>query len=55
VVTNEYNPGRLNIARQNQCINGLFHVNKDLLIKVNGGNGRLEGVQDLTEVLQYFR
>lgn len=54
VITNEYNPGRLNIVRQNQCINGLFHVNKDLLLAVNGGNGRLAGIQDLTEVFHYF-
>jgi len=55
VITNEYNPGRLNIIRQNQCINGLFHVNRDLLLAVNGGNGRLAGIQDLPEVFQYFR
>jgi hypothetical protein len=55
VVTNEYNPGRLNITRQNHCINGVFPVNRNLLLAVNGGNGRREGIQDLTEVFQYFR
>ncbi len=54
VVTNEYNPGRLNIIRQNQCINGIFHVNKALLLAVNGGNGRMSGIQDLPELFQYF-
>lgn len=55
VVTNEYGPARLKKVLDNQCKNGLFHVNRNLVLEVHGGNGRLEGLEDLTALFTYFQ
>jgi len=54
VVTNEFGPARLKKVLDNQCKNGLFHVNRALLLKVHDGNGRLSGIEDLTDLFRYF-
>ncbi len=55
VVTNEYGPARLKKVLDNQCKSGFFHVNRELVLEVHGGNGRLEGLEDLTALFPYFQ
>lgn len=55
VITNEYGPARLKKVLDNRCKNGFFHVNRDLVLEVHGGNGRLEGLEDLTALFSYFQ
>lgn len=54
VVTNEFNPSRISVMLRNRCINGLFHLNKQLLLEVQGRDRLLEGVSDLTDLFGYF-
>ncbi|MFQ5799786.1 MAG: hypothetical protein ACE5H0_13990 [Bacteroidota bacterium] len=55
VVTNEYGPARIKKVLDNACKNGLFHVNRDLVLEIHGGNGRLEGLEDLTGLFAHFQ
>lgn len=55
VVTNEFGPARLKKILHNQCKNGLFHVNRALLLEVHSGNGRLSGIEDLTDLFPHFQ
>ena len=54
VATNEYMPARLRKLLVNRCIEDTFHVNRSLLMLANGGNNRLAGVRDLSELFTRF-
>lgn len=54
VVTNEFMPARLRRIIENPCVDQVFHVNRDLLLRVNEGNGRLIGLKDLSELPREF-
>lgn len=53
-VTNEFMPARLKRLIENSCIDKVFHVNKDLVSRVNNGDGRLVGLEDLSNLYQEF-
>ncbi|MFQ5881775.1 MAG: hypothetical protein ACE5I9_04800 [Candidatus Methylomirabilales bacterium] len=54
VVTNEYGRGRLRKVLQNQCQNGLYHVNRDLLLQLHDNDASLEPIEDLPALFTYF-
>ncbi|MGI0013595.1 MAG: hypothetical protein ACREBU_09165 [Nitrososphaera sp.] len=49
VVTNEYDPARLNKMLDDSCVDGVVHVHKAAVIEVCGLNGRLERLIDLAD------
>ncbi len=51
VVTNEYDPARLNKILADPCIDGVVHVHKPAVITVCGLDGRLVKLMDLTDLI----
>ena len=51
VVTNEYDPSRLNKMLDDSCVNGVVHVHKAAVVTVCGLNGRLARLMDLSEFI----
>ncbi|MFQ5902413.1 MAG: hypothetical protein ACE5JO_01870 [Candidatus Binatia bacterium] len=54
VATNEYGRGRLRKVLQNQCQNGLYHVNRDLLLRLHDDDASLQPIEDLPGLFTYF-
>jgi hypothetical protein len=54
VVTNEFMPARLQQLIENPCIDKVFHINRDLVRLVNNGDGRLVGLEDLSDLCREF-
>jgi len=52
VITNEYDPARLNKMLSDTCINGVAHVHKQAVITVCGLDGRLDPLLDLSDLIQ---
>ena len=52
VVTNEYDPSRLNKMLDDTCVNGIVHVHKAAVIEICGLNGRLTRLMDLTDFVK---
>lgn len=53
-VTNEFDPARLNKILEDYRIDGLFHVNRRLVVEVASVDGRMERLRDLSELLGLF-
>lgn len=53
-VTNEYDPARLSKVLEDYRIDGLFHVNRRLVVDVAQVDGRLERLFDLSKLLTVF-
>ena len=53
-VTNEYDPARLSKVLEDYRIDGLFHVKRALVVDIASVDGRLDGLRDLSELLQLF-
>jgi hypothetical protein len=51
VVTNEYDPARVEKPLTDKCIDGVVHVHKPLVTRVSGLDGRLEEFLDLSELI----
>ena len=51
VVTNEFDPARLNRIIDDSCVDALVHVHKPLPTSVCGLNSRLNNMLDLTDLL----
>lgn len=51
VITNEYDPARLNKLLDDSCVDALVHVHKHLPINVCGLNSRLVNMLDLIDLL----
>ena len=51
VVTNEYDPSRLNKIMNDTCVDGVVHVHKDAVVKICGLNRRLEELIDLSDYI----
>jgi len=51
VVTNEFDPARLNKILKDTCIDALIHVRKEAVTKICELDGRLEKMVDLSEFL----
>lgn len=49
VVTDEYDPARLNKMLEDTCVDGVIHVHKTAVIKVCGLNGRLTRLINLAD------
>ena len=49
VITNEYDPARLNKMLDDTCVDGVVHVNKTAVVDVCQLNGRLNRMMDLAE------
>jgi len=54
VVTNEYNPARLDKVISDYRIDAVFHVCKRLVVDIAQVNGRTAELKDLSELLQLF-
>jgi hypothetical protein len=54
-VTNEFDPARLSKVLEDYRIDGLFHVNRRLVVDVAQVDGRLERLADLSDLLGLFR
>jgi len=54
VATNEFDPARLNKLLEDYRIDGVFHVNRRLVVDVAKVDGRLERLRDLSELLSLF-
>ena len=52
--TNEYDPARLSKVLEDYRIDGLFHVNRGLVVDVAQVDGRLERLFDLSKLLRQF-
>jgi hypothetical protein len=52
VVTNEYDPSRLNKMLDDSCVDGIVHVHKAAVVDVCKLNGRLTRLIDLSEFIQ---
>lgn len=52
VVTNEFDPARLGKVLDDTCIDGLAHVHRPAVTDVCGGDGRLERMLDLTDLIR---
>lgn len=52
VVTNEYDPSRLNKMLDDSCVNGVVHVHKAAVVDVCKLNGRLTRLIDLSEFIK---
>lgn len=55
VATNEFMSARLRLVADDACIDGVFHVNRELLLLANQQNGRLDPIKDLTALLAHFQ
>jgi hypothetical protein len=51
VVTDEYDPARLNKMLDDTCVDGVVHVHKTAVMEVCGLNGRLAQLMDLTDFI----
>jgi len=51
VVTNEFNPGRIAKMIGDACLDGLIHVHSKLVRDVCGFDGRLDGLLDLSDLI----
>ncbi len=51
VVTNEYDPARLNKMLDDTCVDGIVHVHKAAVVEVCGLNGRLARLIDLADFI----
>ncbi len=54
VVTNEFDPGRLDKILGDTCIDGVVHVDKYAVVNVCGLNGRLNKLLDISEFFTLF-
>ena len=54
-VTNEYDPARLSKVLEDYCIDGVFHVNRRLVVDVAKVDGRLQSLRDLSELFPLFQ
>jgi hypothetical protein len=54
-VTNEFDPARLNKVLEDYRIDGLFHVNRRLVVDVAQVDSRLQRLADLSDLLGLFR
>ena len=54
VATNEFDPARLNKLLEDYRIDGVFHVNRRLVVDVAKVDGRLERLRDLSQLLSLF-
>ena len=54
-VTNEFDPARLSKVLEDYRIDGLFHVNRRLVVDVAQVDGRLGRLADLSVLLQLFK
>ena len=52
VVTNEYDPSRLNKMLDDTCVDGVVHVHKAAVVEVCGLNGRLARLIDLADFVK---
>jgi len=52
VVTNEFDPSRLNKILDDDCVNGVVHVHKAALVNVCELNGRLDELLDLPDLIE---
>jgi len=55
VVTNEFDPARLQKILADSCVDGVAHVHKPLLTTVLGLDGRLGGLLDLADLVNASR
>jgi hypothetical protein len=55
VITNEYDPARLNKLLSDSCVDALVHVHKYLPINICGLNSRLVNMIDLTDLISKSR
>lgn len=53
VITNEFDPARLNKMLKDPCIDGVIHVHKPAVTIVCNLNGRLTNLLDLTDLIQF--
>jgi hypothetical protein len=49
VITNEYDPSRLNKILNDSCVDGVVHVHKTAVVDICGLDGRLEQLIDLSD------
>lgn len=49
VITNEYDPARLNKMLHDTCVDGVVHVHKPVVVEVCGLDGRLAQMMDLED------
>ena len=52
VLTNEYDPARLNKMLDDSCVDAVAHVHKDAVVEICGLNGRLERLMDLADFVR---
>ena len=52
VLTNEFDPARLNKMLDDSCVDAVIHVRKEAVINICGLNGRLTRLMDLAEFIQ---
>ena len=52
VITNEYDPSRLNKILNDTCVDGVVHVHKAAVVEVCGLNGRLDRLIDLADFVK---
>lgn len=52
VVTNEYDPARLNKMLDDSCVDGVIHVHKAAVVKVCGLDERLTRLIDLSDFIR---
>ncbi len=52
VVSNEFDPSRLNRILSDDCVDGLAHVRKEAVTKVCELDGRLDRLMDLTDLVE---
>ena len=50
VLTNEYDPSRLNKMLDDSCVDGVVHVHKAAVVDICGLNGRLTRLMDLVDL-----
>ena len=55
MVTNEFDPARLQKILADSCVDGVAHVHKPLLTTVLGLDGRLGGLLDLADLVNASR
>lgn len=52
VLTNEYDPSRLNKILSDTCVDGVIHVHKKAVLEICELDGRLERLMDLTDFVK---
>jgi hypothetical protein len=52
VVTNEFDPARLDKMMSDSCVDGVIHVHKACVVDVCGMNGRMEKLIDLADFVK---